>query len=210
MSRLIIAGLISYLIGSIPTSYIIAKLLRGIDIRDYGSGNIGATNLIRVVGKTPGIIALLLDVFKGVLPLVLLAQIFYRPQMAISKPLFSVVLGLCVVFGHIWTIFLRFKGGKGVATTIGVFIGLMPLVTTLALVIWLIVVLLTKYVSLGSLVMAVSLPLLMIIFSQPTEYILFSVILCIFICYKHKDNIKRLIEGREFKIGERAGKKSEK
>lgn len=206
MFNLIFAASISYLIGSIPTTYIIAKLLRGIDIREHGSGNIGATNLMRVVGKTPGIIALLLDVGKGVLPVVLLAPIYYRPQMVISEPLFRVILGLSAVSGHIWTIFLRFKGGKGVATTIGVFIGLAPLVTSLGLVIWLIVVLFSKYVSLGSLIMATSLPFLMIIFAKPIEYIILSVILCVFISYKHKSNIKRLIDGTEYKIGQRAKK----
>lgn len=207
MVHLIIAALISYLIGSIPTSYIIAKLLRGIDIREHGSGNIGATNLIRVVGRIPGVIALLLDAAKGALPVVLLASIYYSPQALISEPLFKVVLGLCAVSGHIWTIFLKFKGGKGVATTIGVFIGLTPLVTTLGLLLWLVTVLLFKFVSLGSLAMAISLPLLMIIFARPIEFTALSITLCIFICYKHRSNIKKLIDGTEYKIGQRVGKR---
>lgn len=205
--NIINAALISYIIGSIPTSYIIAKLLRGIDLREYGSGNIGATNLIRVAGKTPGIIALLLDVAKGVVAVVLLTSIYYRPQLVISQPLFMVMIGLCAVSGHIWTIFLRFKGGKGVATTIGVFIGLTPLVTTLGLLVWLIIVLLFKYVSLASLVMAASLPFLMIIFNQPIEYLILSITLCIFIYYKHRSNIRRLIDKTEYKVGQKAGKK---
>lgn len=207
MINLISAVSISYLVGSIPTSYIIAKLLRGIDIREHGSGNIGATNLMRVVGKIPGIIALLLDVGKGALPVVLLAPIYYKPQMGISEPLFRVILGLSAVSGHIWTIFLRFKGGKGVATTIGVFIGLAPLVTSMGLAIWLVIVLFSKYVSLGSLIMATSLPFLMIIYAQPTEYTLLSVILCAFIYYKHRSNIRRLIDGTEYRIGQRVVKK---
>lgn len=207
MIDLIIAALISYLIGSIPTGYIMAKLLRGIDIREHGSGNIGATNLIRVVGRTPGIIALLFDAAKGTLAVVLLASIYYRPQTLISEPLFKVALGLGAVSGHIWTIFLKFKGGKGVATTIGVFIGLTPLVTAIGLLLWLATVLLFRFVSLGSLVMATSLPLLMIIFARPIEYITLSITLCIFIFYKHRSNIRRLIEGTEYKIGQRAAKR---
>lgn len=194
---------ISYLIGSIPTSYIIAKLLKGIDIRDCGSGNIGATNLIRTVGRVPGITALILDIAKGVLAVTLIAYLFYSPSMFINEPLFKVILGLCAVSGHIWTIFLKFKGGKGVATAIGVFAGLAPIVTLSGLLIWLILALIFKYVSLSSIAMAISLPVLMVIFARPIEYIILSVILCIFITYKHKSNIARLIDGTEYKIGQK-------
>jgi len=201
--NIIFAAAISYLIGAIPTSYIIAKLLKGIDIREFGSGNVGATNLMRVVGKVPGVIGLLLDVLKGVLPVVLLAGLFYRQGIAVSEPLFKVILALCVVSGHIWTIFLKFKGGKGVATTIGVFLGLAPLITFFGLVIWLVVALIFRYVSLGSLAMATSLPILMALFNRPVEYTILSVVLCIFIYYRHRQNIRRLLDGTEYKIGHR-------
>ncbi|NQT95915.1 MAG: glycerol-3-phosphate 1-O-acyltransferase PlsY [Candidatus Omnitrophica bacterium] len=201
---LAIAG--SYLIGSIPTSYIIGRIVKGIDIREYGSGNIGATNLMRSVGKIPGIIALILDVGKGLLPVIFIAGLFYSEAFFISEPLFKVILGISSVCGHIWTIFLRFKGGKGVATTIGVLLGLAPIVTSIGLLIWLIVVLISRYVSLGSIIMAVSLPLLMMILRRPIEYTLLSAILCVFISYKHKQNIRRLIDGTEYKIGRKIKK----
>lgn len=197
------AVITAYLIGAIPTGYIMARLLKGIDIREHGSGNVGSTNLMRTVGKVPGTICLLLDVMKGILPVVFIAHIFYRPDIFISQPMFRVALGLSAVCGHIWTIFLGFKGGKGVATTVGVFIGLSPTVTAIGLLIWLIIAVISKYVSLSSIVMAVSLPVLMALFKQPLEYIILSALLCIFICYRHKSNIGRLIEGTEYKIGQR-------
>jgi glycerol-3-phosphate acyltransferase PlsY len=197
---------LSYIIGSIPTSYIFGRAIKGIDIRKHGSGNVGATNLIRTVGKVPGITALILDVIKGIIPPTLIAELFYKPGLLIDKPLFKVILGLCVVSGHIWTIFLRFKGGKGVATTIGVFIGLAPLATAIGLIIWVVVVLIFRYVSLASIAMAISLPIIIIIGNNPPPYIILSVILLLFIIYKHIPNIKRIIEGREYKIWQK-GKK---
>lgn len=157
---------------------------------------------MRTVGRLPGMIALLLDVGKGVVPVVLFASIFYQPSAALSEPLFRVILGFSAVCGHIWTLFLGFKGGKGVATTVGVFIGLSPLVSALGLLAWLLVVLLCRYVSIGSIAMAVALPVLMIIFDKPIEYTALSIILCIFIVYKHKSNIRRVINRTEHKIGQ--------
>jgi glycerol-3-phosphate acyltransferase PlsY len=195
---------ISYIIGALPISYIMAKMLRGIDIRKYGSGNVGATNLMRVVGKGPGTIALFLDAAKGFIPVVIIAQIFYNPNIGISQPLFKVLLGVCAVSGHIWTIFLKFKGGKGVATTIGVFLGLAPLTTIFGLLIWLITALICRYVSLASIMMALSLPFLMVFFGHPREYIIASAIIFIFITFKHLPNIKKIVNKTEYKIGEKA------
>jgi len=200
------AILLSYLIGAIPTSYIFARAIKGIDIREHGSGNVGATNLMRVIGKVPGVSALLIDVVKGVLPVTVLVHVFYKPTFIMNRPLFCVLIGLCAVCGHIWTIFLKFRGGKGVATTIGVFLGLAPIVTVLGLFVWLILVLIFRYVSLGSLGMAASLPILMIIFGRPFEYVMLSIVLCVFISYKHKSNIKRLLSGTEYKIGQHSQK----
>jgi len=197
---------LSYLIGSIPTSYIFAKLIKGIDIRDHGSGNVGATNLMRTAGKVPGVIALILDALKGVLAVTVIANIFYFQNSIISEPCFRVILGIFAVGGHIWTVFLKFKGGKGVATALGVFIGLAPLVTLISLGIWLIFVVLFKYVSLGSIAMCLSMPVLMYLYGTHIEYIILSITLCIFICYKHKTNISRLIKRQEYKIGQRVEK----
>jgi glycerol-3-phosphate acyltransferase PlsY len=203
MLNIIFAVLVSYLIGSIPTSYIIAKLLKGIDIREYGSGNVGATNLMRTAGKVPGVIAFLLDTAKGAACVVLAAKLFYTPAIIISLPLFKIILGLCAVAGHIWTVFLGFKGGKGVAATIGVFLGLTPLVTLLGLLIWLIFAFIFRYVSLSSIAMVISLPILMYIFKRPVEYIIFSAIFGAVIIYTHRTNISRLLKGAEYKIGQK-------
>jgi len=200
---ILFAAILAYLVGSIPTSYIFAKLLKGIDIREHGSGNVGATNLMRTVGKAPGVIALILDAGKGLFAVIFIASAFYWKGFPVSEPLFRVILGVLAVSGHIWTIFLRFKGGKGVATAIGVFLGLSPIVTTISLLIWLILVLIFRYVSLGSIAMALSMPILMLIFKAPFEYVVLAITLCLFICYKHKANIKRLLAGTEYKIGQR-------
>ncbi|MFH1867478.1 MAG: glycerol-3-phosphate 1-O-acyltransferase PlsY [Candidatus Omnitrophota bacterium] len=202
MLYFILAICISYLLGSIPTSYIIAKLLKGIDIREHGSGNVGATNLMRTVGRLPGVIGFLLDAGKGAVPVILFAHIFYEPTIAVSEPMFKVAMGLAAVCGHIWTLFLKFKGGKGVATTIGVFIGLAPMISVIGLLVWLAVVLIFRYVSLGSIIMAAVLPFLMVFFNKPNEYIFLSAVLCIFILYSHRPNIRRLLSGKEYKIGQ--------
>ncbi|MFC1808089.1 glycerol-3-phosphate 1-O-acyltransferase PlsY [Candidatus Omnitrophota bacterium] len=204
--KILIVAMFSYLLGSIPTSFIFAKLLKGIDIREHGSGNVGATNLLRTVGKVPGAIALILDVLKGVIPVVFFSQLLLSVSPSMNLALIQVMLGLLAVCGHIWTPFLRFKGGKGVATTIGVFIGLDPFITLYSLLIWCIFVFLFKYISLGSISMAVSLVIQMYIFNKPYEYTILSIILCIAICYRHKSNITRIINGEEPKVGSKSSK----
>jgi len=199
--KLFMLCIISYIIGAIPFSFVIGKLVKGIDIREHGSGNVGATNLLRIAGKVPGVTALVLDALKGVVCVSLIANIFYTPDLLISLPMMRVLLGLCVVFGHIWTIFLRFKGGKGVATTIGVFLGVAPFVTILSLLIWSLTFYLTRFVSLSSIAFSVSLPIFVIMLKKPNEYFFLAGVLCIFIIVKHIPNIKRLIEGKEPKIG---------
>jgi len=201
MSKIIIGIIVSYIIGAIPFSYILGKLFKGIDIREYGSGNVGATNLIRNAGKLPGLIALLLDTLKGFAAVIFVAGFFYSPEALLSLPLFKCILGFSVVSGHIWTVFLRFRGGKGVATAIGVFIGLAPLAMAFGLCIWGLSALIFRYVSLSSIIMAISLPLIMFILHKPKEYILFACLLGVFIIYKHRTNISRLIDGTEYKIG---------
>ena len=203
MLNIIIGIIVSYLIGAIPFSYILGKLLKGIDIREYGSGNVGATNLIRSAGKLPGLIALLLDALKGFVVVIFVAGFFYKPGALPSLPLFKIILGFAVVSGHIWTIFLKFKGGKGVATAIGLFIGLTPLAMAFGLCIWCLSALIFRYVSLSSIIMAICLPVIMFILHRPNEYILFACLLGAFIIYKHRMNISRLIKGTEYKIGQR-------
>ena len=186
--------IICYLIGSMPFGYIVAKVVKKIDIRDYGSGNIGATNAFRVLGPWLASLVLIGDLLKGFLAIVL----FY--QLNIDS-LFVIILGgLAVIGGHDWSIFLKFKGGKGIATTYGVFLALNPKIALLSALIWLIVIALTRYASLASILSLSVLVVLMLWFKQPQEYIIFSVIILALALYRHRGNILRLKEGKEKKV----------
>jgi acyl phosphate:glycerol-3-phosphate acyltransferase len=198
----LIAIIVSYLIGSIPTAYIFGKMLKGIDIRQYGSGNVGATNVFRTVGKIPGIAVLVLDYLKGFVVVVLLPQAVH---MVTSDPIaeqsiFYISLGAAAIVGHIWTCFLGFRGGKGVATTAGVMTGLYPGIFLTGFVIWSVVFFAWKYVSLASIAAAVSLPVLAVVFRKDLTTVIFMSILCMVGTYSHRANIKRLIQGTESKI----------
>lgn len=190
----------SYLIGSVPTSYIMAKLSRGVDIRREGSGNVGATNVLRVVGRVPALIVLILDIGKGVIAVTLLANLF-SPFLGgwIDRDLFRVVMGLSVITGHVWTVFLKFKGGKGVATTVGVVASLAPSVFMPSLLVWIIIFVFTNYVSLASLAFGVALPVFSLILNKSIYLTFFSVTICILLSYKHVSNIRRLLKGEENK-----------
>jgi len=203
MTSIVFPVAIVYILGAIPFSYILGKIIKGIDIRQMGSCNVGATNLMRCAGKPLGITALVLDVSKGVLAVSIIADFFYSPAIPVNPYLYRVVLGLTAVAGHIWTVFLKFKGGKGVATTIGVLIGLSPIAVIPGLLVWCLFALIYKYVSLSSIAMSVSLPVFMLVFSQPKEYTILSIMLCIVIIYRHRLNICRLINGTEYKIGKK-------
>lgn len=189
----------AYLIGSIPTSFIMAKTAKGIDIRKFGSGNAGATNVFRVVGKFPALIVLVIDVSKGILVVTLVADYFYSFSGNIDYISYRAVLGLIVICGHIWPVFLKFKGGKGVATTIGVVSVIAPWVFLVAGIIWLIVFLLTNYVSLASLALGVTLPVAAVVLNNPFSIVIFFVTICLINTYKHMENIKRLLRREEGK-----------
>ncbi|MDD4938769.1 MAG: glycerol-3-phosphate 1-O-acyltransferase PlsY [Candidatus Omnitrophica bacterium] len=200
----IIPGIItSYLTGSIPTAYIFCRLLKNVDIRKSGSGNVGATNASRVLGKPAAVIILLIDIFKG------FAAVFFIGDMVVSRyaglPDITTraLLGLCCICGHNWTIFLRFKGGKGVATTLGVLLGLafkaagLKIVFSLTIAAWLAVFILFRIVSLASIISAVALPFFMLALRQPLALVYSSVLLSIFILVRHKSNLERLFRGEE-------------
>ena len=199
--NIILSFIAGYLIGSIPTGYIFGRLYKGIDIREFGSGNLGATNAMRVLGKVPGIIVLVIDVLKGVVVITLVASLF-----GITHAVWLTLLSLTVVAGHNWTIFLKFKGGKGIATTLGVMIGLaikiegMRLVLGLSLLIWLVIFLGTGYVSLASIITATLLPVVMMLTSQSLELVVMGIIFCIFVVLRHRANIKRLLSGKEPRV----------
>ncbi|NDI34337.1 glycerol-3-phosphate 1-O-acyltransferase PlsY [Chengkuizengella sediminis] len=189
--------LISYLLGSISFSTIAAKWIKGIDIRKHGSGNAGATNTLRVLGLWPAIGVLVLDICKGILA-VLIGNWFAPDQIIIPT-----LCGLLVIIGHNWPLFFGFKGGKGIATTIGVAITIAPLPTIFAGLIAIVFLILTRYVSLGSLLFTLLLPLSIYIFSESNEVLYLSIFIWIFAWFRHRSNIVRLIQGQEGKVGQK-------
>ncbi|MFH1441301.1 MAG: glycerol-3-phosphate 1-O-acyltransferase PlsY [Candidatus Omnitrophota bacterium] len=206
MLWIIIGIIVSYLIGSIPTAYIFGRLLKGIDIRKQGSGNVGATNALRVLGKKAGISVLIIDILKGFITVVLVGNIIAAKTDFLSSENLRILLGLACVFGHNWTVFLNFKGGKGMAATLGILLGLTTQITGLknilaiTILIWLAVVFICRIISIASVASAVVLPILMVIFKQSNTLIILSLILSVFVILRHKANLKRIIEGKEPKI----------
>src|SRR3989338_1638823 len=190
----------AYIIGSIPTAYIFGRLLKGIDIREYGSGNIGATNVFRVIGKGPGIAVLVIDIIKGFICATYLASGFLYLAPVTRPELYRIMAGLSAIAGHNWTIFLKFKGGKGVATSAGVVVGLIPKIFWLGFLVWLITFFITGFVSLGSIVAVISIPIFTLAFEEPVEIVVFMCLLCLIIVYKHRPNIRRLARGEEKRI----------
>lgn len=199
----------SYLVGSVPTSIVVAKFLRGrdFDIRREGSGNAGGSNVFRVLGWKPGVAVMAVDVGKGILATWLVAQ--WRPfgPVDVAFTLVQILAGLAAVCGHIWTMFASFRGGKGVGTAGGMIIALYPVAALLCFLIFLAVVLLTRYASLGSLTAAVSLPLVLLLLPSappPADaklLLLFSALVCGLIFYTHRANIRRLLNGTENRFG---------
>ncbi|MEW6171307.1 MAG: glycerol-3-phosphate 1-O-acyltransferase PlsY [Candidatus Omnitrophota bacterium] len=202
--KIIIAIAASYLIGSIPSAYIFGRILKNIDIRQFGSGNVGATNAFRVLGLGPGIFVLILDSLKGILAILLISNIFQ--QTLISQELYFILLGLVAVCGHIWTIFLKGKGGKGMATSLGALIGLaikikgLWLIFIIVICVWILVFLISRFVSLASIVSVVILPIFLIIFKESKELILMAFFLCVLVIFRHKSNINRLLHKKEPRI----------
>lgn len=192
---------LAYFLGSIPFGFITAKAVRGIDIREHGSGNVGATNVFRVVGKGWGIGVLLLDAMKGALAILLPRWI--SDEISGDFP-FQTILGVVAILAHSFPVWIGFKGGKGVATSLGVLLALIPVPTLTAFAIWWGVFLSTRIISLASLVAALILPLCVFFFlkAHPNFSLIISVcsFLCLFIFYMHRANIKRLLQGEEKKL----------
>lgn len=192
MEYLVIIGL-SYFIGSIPNGLIIGKYLTGIDIRQFGSKNIGATNAYRVLGPWPAFWVLLTDVAKGVAGVSI-------GKILLGTPVGMLAGGIAAIAGHNWSVFLGFKGGRGVATALGVIAVLMPEVTGLVFVVWAAIVYFTRYVSLASIVGAVIAPPLIWAFGERVEYFWFGLVAAAFVIVRHRPNIRRLLKGEELKI----------
>lgn len=196
----------SYLIGAIPTSYLVGKWFRGMDLREHGSRNLGATNLYRTLGWKYAVPVGVFDVLKGAVPV-----LAFGPR-APELPYFPIWCGIIAVSGHVFSVFVGFRGGKGVATAAGMVIGLAPLAFPVVLAVWALVVWLTGYVSLGSIIAAVSLP--------PADWLLhparrsgvtlaFDIGLAAFIIWKHRQNIQRLLAGTENRFGKRGSARTE-
>ena len=198
---LAISAVLAYLIGSIPVAYIFGRVLKGIDIREHGSGNMGATNAFRVLGKGPGMVVLILDIIKGIIPVTLVSNAF-----GLGDALSLVIIAVAAVAGHNWTVFLGFKGGKGMATSLGVLIGLAIQFQGLRIILlwvtmtWLAIFLLSGFVSLASIAAAVVFPILMVVRLESLPLIIMSIVLCIFIVFRHRANIKRLARGQESRV----------
>lgn len=188
----------SYLVGAIPTSYLVGKLLRGIDLREHGSKNLGATNVYRVLGAKVAVPVGLFDVFKGAAPVLWLAP--FGPEWG-SFPL---ICGIAAILGHVFSVFVRFKGGKGVATAGGVVIALAPLAILICLGIWAALVFSTGYVSLGSSVAALAYPGL-VFWLTPAQrpFIFVHIAIALALVWFHRANIQRLMNGTENRFGKR-------
>jgi glycerol-3-phosphate acyltransferase PlsY len=198
MGMIAAAVVISYLLGAIPFGVIFGKAIKGIDLREVGSGNIGAANAFRALGFWGGLAVLVTDVGKGTLG-VLVASLISPGDFL---PWAKVLCGIAALVGHNYSCFLGFKGGKGIATSLGVLLALSPKAALSALACWGILVAVTKYSSLGSIVGACSVPVFMVIFKDPLPYRIFGILAALFALYKHKANIQRLIAGTELKIDE--------
>ncbi len=214
MPNLLFIIVLSYLVGSIPISIILTKMKRGVDIRDFGSGNAGGTNVSRVLGKKYGVLVILLDAMKGIFAVVVISRLYFGSfPFPNTTPfddftLIQIMAGVAAMIGHIWTIFAGFKGGKGIATGLGVLVSIVTLDLIVALGIFFVVVYVSKYISLASISAAVSVPIIMIVRENifgvdiPGYHTILPFVIGIsfLILYTHRANVERLLSGNESKI----------
>jgi glycerol-3-phosphate acyltransferase PlsY len=200
----ILVVLIAYLLGSIPTGFLVAKA-RGVDIRTVGSGNIGATNVFRILGKSAGTFVLLADAAKGWVAVFVVAKLFagwlYPAAGPLARDWSAICAGVAAILGHNYTCWLHFKGGKGIATSAGVLVALVPLPLIIILAIWTVVFALSRYVSLASISAAFALPFAAWVIGESTAITLVTAALAVLAIYKHRANIQRLLRGTENRIG---------
>jgi acyl phosphate:glycerol-3-phosphate acyltransferase len=190
---------LAYFIGALPTGLILVRVLRGEDIRKHGSGNIGAVNVLRVAGPAVAAAVLLVDVLKGLVPVLLALRAGLAPWAVVAA-------GLAAIAGHNWSIFLGFRGGKGIATSFGVLAGLSLQAALVAAVIWIVAVAITRFSSLGSLLAVVSVPITLWRLRTPPEYVAFGLIAALLAIYRHRANIQRLVAGTELRVTDRVAK----
>ncbi len=215
MLNMIIVVLLSYVVGSIPTSIILSKWRHGFDIRSKGSGNAGGTNVFRVLGWKSGLFVIVIDALKGVAATTLIARLFWDPTLPFYNrtpfddfTIIQMICGGAAIIGHVWTVFAGFKGGKGIATGAGLLIGIAPTEFIVSVIVFVVFFLAFRYVSLGSIMGAAAFPLSLIIrynilsdeIHSYKTLVVFSVAIALFLIYAHRANIKRLIEGTERKV----------
>jgi len=214
MLLLAIIILLSYLVGSIPNSIIISKAVKGIDIRKHGSGNAGGTNVMRVLGWKHGLLVILLDALKGAIAVVVIARLHYGPLPFTNISPFDdftlvqIIAGMAAVVGHIWTIFAGFKGGKGIATALGMMLMLITIDMLIALGVFVLVVSISRYVSLGSILTAIAVPSVLYIRENVFHVDIigydilfpFIVVMSLLVIFTHRKNLVRLFNGSESKI----------
>jgi len=187
---------IAYLVGSIPFGLLVSRALARVDIRRHGSGNIGTANVLRIVGKQAAALTLLGDLLKGFLPVVAALSLG-------ASELWVAGVGLAAVLGHNWSVYLRFAGGKGVATSFGALLAMTPPPALLGLLTWTAVVLIFRYTSLAALIASVCIPPVILFFTGAGPYLAFSLLAALLIFVRHRDNIKRLWAGTEHRVGQR-------
>jgi glycerol-3-phosphate acyltransferase PlsY len=200
-----VTALSAYLLGSIPFGFLVAKA-KGIDIRSVGSGNIGATNAMRVLGKPAGIFVLLMDALKGYAACTWLVALIFKCFTAAPEQVetLHIIAGIGAVLGHNYTCWLKFKGGKGIATTAGVYLALAPWAVLIAFIVFILAVLLTKYVSVGSIAAAIALPVTVWVMTPQNLFLgIVTTALGVLAIYKHKGNIHRLVAGTENRLGKK-------
>ncbi len=188
----IILFVFAYLLGSIPFGLVVGKLFYGVDVRQQGSGNVGTTNVYRVLGKKAGTVVMICDILKGYIPAAIAAALF--------TPWAAIFIAAAPVVGHIYSIFLKGRGGKGIATGAGVVLALVPLAFVIILTTWVVLILVTRYVSVASLVAAVLVPVLTIAFGEPLPYQIAGVLVAILVWWAHRGNIQRLLAGEEHRV----------
>jgi glycerol-3-phosphate acyltransferase PlsY len=188
----VVLFVLAYLAGSIPFGLVVGKLFYGVDVRRHGSGNVGTTNVFRVLGKKAGVAVLVCDMLKGYIPTAIASTLF--------DPWFAIFIAAAPVVGHIYSIFLKGKGGKGIATGAAVVLALVPLVFAIVLTVWLVLLLTTRYVSVASLVASFLVPVLTIALDEPLPYKIAGVLVAVIVWWAHRGNIQRLLAGEEHRV----------
>jgi len=193
----------AYLLGAFPTGILMGRLVKGVDVRHHGSGNVGATNVYRVVGKLPGLLVLVIDTAKGWFPAAVMASWVGADGFGLPMETIRISFGVAAVAGHIWNPFLQFKGGKGVATALGVLLGLDARVALATTAVWLLVALTTRYVSAASIAAALAAPFAMAFLGLPLFWIFGGIAVSLSIIARHRPNILRLLHGEEHRFGKK-------